>query len=97
MSISIALALLLDILLKRLCEVATCLIGNTGEHPKKVGQLISKVLLCDLLAWFLALFAIKACHYPRDLPHLFGEDRHIGEGVEVTNAIRLNPFVHSGL
>ena len=68
MSISIALALLLDILLKRLCEVATCLIGNTGEHPKKVGQLVGKVLLCDLLAWLLALFAIKGVPLPARPP-----------------------------
>ena len=91
MACGVAFCFLFYALLKSLCEVHACLVGQGHENPQNVGHLFGRVLVFALLK---ALVAIAACHDAGKLAHLFCEARHVGEFREIAHAVGLYPFVH---
>ena len=97
MSKFVAVCLLRYVSLKSMREIATGLIGNTGEDPEYISEFVCQVILGEIVRGLRTLIPIgssdNACHFT----HFLSQLGYIGEGREVPYPVVVDPPVDYGL
>ena len=95
MPLPIPLCLFLHILGKSIGEVNASLVGQANQHPKDIGHFVAEVAV--LVRFLEGLLAVCAGDDAGQFADFFGEQGHVGQFVEITHAVGLNPFIDGGL